>query len=93
MTRRLTPLLLLAGCAHTATPLPAIRVEYQTVTREVQRPCPVTLPQRPASLATPLPSDLGQLVALLGAKLAEWSGPGGYGERADAAIRTCVAAR
>ena len=92
MMRHLLPVLLLAGCAHVAAPTPAVEVRYQTVTREVQQPCPVAVPQRPAPLATPLPSSVEQLAALLGAKLAEWAGPGGYGERADAAIRTCVAA-
>lgn len=87
---RLFPLLLLASCHTVPTPSPAVRVEYQTVDREVQRPCPVAVPQRPAPLPTPLPSDLGQLAAVLGGKIVELLGPGGYVERADAAIRTCT---
>lgn len=66
------------------------RVVYQTVDREVPRPCPVTKPVRPAPLARPLPTDPGALVSLLAAKLKEWAGAGGYGERAEAAITTCT---
>ena len=71
-------------------PEPGIEVRTVVVVKEVQRPCPVTKPERPAPLAQPLPGDAVQLAALLGAKLAEWAGPGGYGERADAAIERCT---
>jgi hypothetical protein len=37
-----------------------------------------------------LPSDLESLAALLGAKLKEWAGPGGYGDQADAIMARCV---
>jgi hypothetical protein len=80
--------LALAGCAAKPTP-PAVQIKTVTVTRETQRPCAVTRPARPAPLGA-LPTSLARLSSLLGAKLAEWSGPGGYGERADAAIATCT---
>lgn len=67
------------------------KVVYQEVVKEVQRPCPVTKPVRPTPLVRPLPQDPARLVDLLVAKLTEWAGPGGYGERADAAIATCTA--
>lgn len=73
-----------------ATPAPpGIEVQTVTVYRDVQRPCPVTKPVRPAAIGK-LPTDLQALAAVLGAKLAEWSQPGGYGDRAEAAIETCT---
>jgi hypothetical protein len=69
---------------------PGIQIRTVEVVREVQRPCPVVKPQRPSQLAKPLPTDAVQLAALLGAKLLEWAGPGGYGERADAALARCI---
>lgn len=84
----LPAILLLASCAAKPAP-PAVMVKTVTVTREIQRPCAVTRPARPAPLGV-LPTSLARLSSLLGAKLAEWSGPGGYGERADAAIATCT---
>jgi hypothetical protein len=57
---------------------------------EVQKPCPVTKPVRPAPLARPLPADPGALVSLLTSKLLEWAGPGGYGESADSKLDTCL---
>lgn len=80
-------LLALAACT---TPEPGVRVEYQEVVKEVLAPCPVTRPERPAPLAKPLPTAPRALIDLLTAKLLEWAGPGGYGEKADAAIETCV---
>ncbi|AHE55992.1 hypothetical protein [Sphingomonas sanxanigenens] len=71
-------------------PSPGIRVETVEVVREVQRPCPVTPPVRPAPLERPLPADAAALAALLGARLAEWAGPGGYGDRAAAALAICT---
>ena len=82
---------LLAGCATKGPLPPAVEIQTVTVTKEVMRPCPVTIPQKPALLARPLPKDAVQLAALLAAKLIEWAGPGGYGERADTALKTCTA--
>jgi hypothetical protein len=80
---------LVSGCGgHVAAP--GERVVYRTVEKEVPRPCPVARPVRPSPLARPLPEDAGALVSLLAGKLAEWAGPGGYGERAEAAITVCT---
>lgn len=78
----------LSACTGTVPP-PAVEVRTQTVIKEVAKPCPVTKPVRPAPLAKPLPTDLARFAATVLAKLTEWSGPGGYGDRADAAIATC----
>lgn len=88
LSAALASLLALAGC--TSTSPPAVAVRTVEVVREVQRPCPVTPPRRPAPLDRPLPADVAALAALLGARLAEWAGPGGYGERADAALMLCI---
>ena len=82
--------LALSACAHDQSAPPAVEVRYQTVTKEVQRPCGVTVPTRPAPLAKPYPSDAVQLAATLAAKLAEWSAPGGFGDRAVAALEICT---
>lgn len=79
----------LTACATTQTSPPAVEIRTVVKTVEVAKPCPVTIPERPAPLARPLPADAVRLVALLGAKLVEWAGPGGYGDRANAAIETC----
>ena len=78
---------LLAGCATTGNP-----VETKIVERvvEVQKPCPVTKPDRPSPLEQPLPTNPVALAAVLGAKLAEWSAPGKYGDKAEAALDTCI---
>lgn len=81
--------LIIAGCDSHPQSV-GTKVVFQEVVKEVPRPCPVTNPTRPAPLARPLPTDPGALVSLLVGKLLEWAGPGGYGERADAAITTCT---
>lgn len=83
------PVLLLAACAGRNEP-PRVRIEYQDRLVEVTKPCPVEKPERPAKLARPLPETPAQLIDVLVAKLTEWAGPGGYGEKADAAIEACV---
>jgi hypothetical protein len=80
----------LAGCGAGVVPPPAVEIRTVTKTVEVQKPCPVTVPVRPAPLAKPLPTDLGKLVAVLGAKLVEYAGSGAYADRADAALRKCT---
>jgi len=81
---------LLCACATKPPTPPAVQVQTVTKVVEVQRPCPVTVPRRPEPLPQPLPTDLFKLATLLGAKLAEWAGPGMYGDRADAALQACV---
>lgn len=77
----------LAGCAGREAPV--TRIETVEVVREVPRPCPADIPERPAPIGQ-LPSDLETLAALLGAKLKEWASPGGYGDRAAAIIARCA---
>lgn len=81
-------LLVLGGCQ--TCPQSPPRIETVQVVKEVQRPCPITIPTRPSKLATPLPSDLERLAATLASKLMEYTAPGGYADRAEAALRTCV---
>lgn len=81
--------LLLAGCAGREE-RPQVRIEYQDRLVEVVKPCPAEKPERPAKLARPLPGTPAQLIDVLVAKLTEWAGPGGYGEKADAVIDACV---
>ncbi len=79
-------MLLLAGCAGGPRP-----VDMQIVERvvEVQRPCPMTAPTRPAKIG-PLPVNAIDALKLVGAKLLEYAGPGAYADRADAAIAICA---
>lgn len=79
----------LSGCATTSGSPPAVQVREIIKTVEVAKPCPVTKPTRPAPLPKPMPTDLARFAATLAAKLVEWAGPGGYADRADAAIATC----
>lgn len=82
--------LIVPACTRTPPPASATRVVYQDVVKEVSRPCPVKAPQRPGPLARPLPDSPGRVIDLLAAKLKEWAGDGGYGDRADAALKTCT---
>lgn len=79
----------LGGCATTIHTPPVVEIRTQTVVKEVAKPCPVTKPARPAPLPKTMPTDLSRFAATLAAKLVEWAGPGGYGDRADAAITEC----
>lgn len=78
--------LFLYGCS---TPEPGVEVRTVTKIVEVQRPCPGVAPDRPAPLG-PLPTDAVKLAAVLGAKLAEYSGSGGFADRAEAIMRRCL---
>lgn len=79
--------LLLAGCATPG----AVKVETVEVYRETMRPCPVTIPERPATVtADSLPPDARDALRLVVAALLAWQGAGGYGNRADAALRICA---
>lgn len=77
--------LALAACAHDGQ---QVRVETVNVPVEVQKPCPVEKPVRPA--ARPLPSQLEALAATLAAWLKEYAAPGGYADKADAALSECI---
>jgi hypothetical protein len=80
---------ILVACTRPATP-PATRIQIQKQLVEVLRPCRVDIPDRPAPLARPLPDDLRRLVAVLGAKLEEYSGEGMFADRALSALRQCT---
>ena len=78
-------LLALTACAHTQ---PGVEVRTVTVDREVQRPCPGTVPVRPAPLGA-LPDDANAALAQVLGKLAEYSGPGKYADKASLYFKTC----
>lgn len=80
--------LALAGCMGTGSGRPAVEIRTVEKTVEVAKPCPVEQPARPAAIGA-LPTDLAALAAILGAKLKEYAAPGGYADRASAAIETC----
>lgn len=86
----LAALLLLTGCGAGATPPPAVEIRTVTKTVEVAKPCPVTIPERPAPLPAVMPTDLAKFAATVLAKLVEYAGPGRYADKADAALRTCT---
>jgi len=86
----LFPLALVAGCGTGVVPPPAVEVRTVTKTVETQRPCPVTQPARPPRLAKPLPTDAVKLAATLGAKLAEYTAPGAWADRMEAALSECT---
>ena len=76
----------LAACATTQ---PATKIETVTVIKEVQKPCAVEKPARPAPTGA-LPTNLEALAATLGAKLKEYVAPGGWADKAEAAIDECI---
>lgn len=78
--------MLLAACTTTQ---PGIEVRTVEVPVETQRPCPGIVPERPAPMERPLPTDANVLIARLAAKLIEWSGPGMYGDQAESYFATC----
>lgn len=79
---------LTASCGADQTH-PAIETRIVTQTVEVQVPCPATIPPRPAKLAQPLPTDAVKLAATLAVALAAYSAPGGWADRAEAAMAIC----
>jgi len=83
----------LAGCGSRIAPPPAVEIRTVTKTVEVQRPCPVTQPARPARLAKPLPTDAVKLAATLGAALAAYTAPGAWADRMEAALGQCTKAQ
>ena len=86
--RSLWLLLALTACASQQPCAPKVEIQKQIV--EVPRPCAAVVPSKPAPLVRPLPQTSDALIALLGAKLMEWAGPGGYSERAEAIITRCT---
>lgn len=90
--RRLSWMLpsMLAACGADTGARPAVQIKTVERVVEVAKPCPVRTPTRPAKLDRPLPADSVALAALLGAKLLEYDGPGGFADRALAALNTCT---
>lgn len=82
--------LALAGCGADTGARPAVEVKVVERVVEVPKPCPVKRPARPAKLARPLPADSIATLALVTAKLLEYDGPGGFADRALAALETCT---
>lgn len=78
-------MLLVSACA---TSQPGIEVRTVEVPVETQKPCPGTVPQRPAKIE-PLADTAEAALAQALAKLAEWSAPGKYGDQAEAYFRAC----
>ena len=82
--------LTLAACSHAPAPVD-VRIQERTV--EVMRPCPVEVPTRPAPIdGATLPEDARDALRIVTAKLLEWAGQGGYGDRAEAALAVCQGA-
>lgn len=79
----------LTGCAMTEKPPVEVRIQERVVT--VQAPCPVTIPERPATLrAEDLPDDARDALRVAVGVLLGWQAAGGYGDRAEAALRICA---
>lgn len=79
--------LALSACAHAPAPVD-VRIQERTV--EVLMPCPVEAPARPAPIdGATLPADARDALRIMTAKLLEWAGHGGYGDRAEAALAVC----
>lgn len=75
----------LAACSHTQ---PGIEIREVEVVREVQKPCPATVPKRPAPLGPLADSAEGALAQVL-AKLVEYGGAGQYADQAELYFKTC----
>ena len=78
--------MLLNACGHTD---PGIEVRTVEVLVEVPKPCPAERPERPLPFATPNGQGLEALAAALAAKLAEYSAPGKYADKAEAYFDAC----
>lgn len=81
-------LLLLAGCAHTPG---GTEVKTVEVVKEVMVPCPAQVPARPTPLGA-LPELTEDALRVVGAKLLEYAGKGGYADKAEDAIKLCASA-
>lgn len=83
--------LLLTGCPNRVQN--GIEVRTVEVIKEVQVPCPVALPPRPATiLPSGLPEQAQDAVSALYAALLQWQGDGKYADQAEAALRICTEA-
>ena len=76
----------LAACVHNPAPV-EVRIQERTV--EVMRPCPAEAPPRPAPIGD-VPTDALAALRIVTAKLLEYVAPGGYADRAEAALAICT---
>lgn len=77
--------LALAACSHNE---PGIEVRTVEVIKEVQKPCPGTVPTRPTPLG-PLAETTRAALAQVLAKLTEYAGEGQYADQAELYFETC----
>lgn len=85
----LAPVMLFLPAGMCTTPQPGIEVRTVEVPVETQRPCPGIVPERPAPMERPLPTDSVALIARLAAKLMEYTAPGMYADQVDAYVAVC----
>lgn len=83
-----TAAMMLTACASAGEP--GIEVRTVRVPVETQVPCPAMRPDRPGPLAE-LPTDAVEALGIVAAKLAEYSGPGKYADRAELFFDLCAA--
>lgn len=76
----------LAACQ---TPDPGVDVRIVERLVEVPAPCPGTVPERPLPFVKPTGEGLEALAAALAAKLAEYSAPGKYADKAESYFEAC----
>ena len=81
-------ILLTLPAAMCETREPGIEVRTVEVIKEVQKPCPGTVPARPPKLGPLASTSEGALAQVLAA-LAEYSGAGQYADRAELYFRIC----
>jgi hypothetical protein len=80
---------MLSGCTNGPRP---VKIETVEVVREVMRPCPVDVPERPAYVhGDTLPADARDALRIVSIALAMWQAVGGYGDQAGDAIKVCTA--
>lgn len=86
--------LIATACATTQDCPPAgIKTVYQTVTKEVQVPCKVTIPTRPGAVIVKPGDDANAIALRQKAVLDQWGGAGeSYANLAEAALRACIEA-
>lgn len=82
--------MLLTACSHTQ---PGVEIRTVEVIKEVPMPCAAEVPDRPLPFVKPTGQGLEALAAALAAKLAEYSAPGKYADRAEAYFTACPPAR
>ena len=78
----------LTGCATPGEPATVVKTVRVPV--EVQRPCPGAAPKRPAPLGE-TSADPVVALAQVASKLAEYSAPGMYADKAEAIMARCLA--